>query len=248
MILRTTIATLLATLAVSSVSAEILHDWNFAGLRNGSTFSSVPDTGTIGGLTFLDNAGSPGTFNNSRVVDGKYRISRRLSGTTSFYADIADQTASSKPVWAVLELAGWNMKSATNQIVRFDFTTTTTGTQVAAQARLDRAAKDNAALSTVTLVGAALGDGGQSAPGNLELPSAFTGPIRIALMFDKAKGVYEVSYLLPGAAAYVSLGQGRISPARDGNALRININGSYSTSGEYLDISRIYLSSTAPTP
>jgi hypothetical protein len=246
MMLRT--LPLLALLASLPLSASILHDWKFSGLPDGSPISAVPDTGSVGGLTWLDNEGNPGNYNSSGVVNGNYRVTRRLTGTTSFYADIADLTADSAPVWAVIELAGWNLVSRSNQILRFDFTTTTTGTMVAAQVRLNRDAREDASLASVSVGGNALGEGGVSIADTVDMPASVSGKVVFALKLDKASNEYEVSYLPPGGASFISLGTGKVSPARNGAALRINVNGSFSRRGEFLDISRIYLSTTPPKP
>lgn len=235
-------------IAALPLQATILHDWDFSTLPNDATFSSVADTGTVGGISWLNSTGQEDNYSNSGVLDGVYRISRSTSGATSLYADIADLTVDSQPVWAVIDIAGWNLSSASNQIIRLDLTTTASNTTVAGQIRMDRAALNDAGLETVTWTGQALGTGSSNAPGSLLLSANFSGPLSIALMFDKANGSYEVSYLLPGGTEFISLGTGDIASDRNGAALRLNLNGSFNAEGEYLDISRIYITDVAPIP
>jgi len=244
--------TLLASLvACAPLSATILHDWNFATLPDGAGFSEVVDVGTVGGVSWLNAAGAPENYNNnSGVLGGVYRMSR-AAGTgspTTLWADIPDQTIESAPVWAVIDFAGWNLITDTDQTIRMDFTTTATGSTVAGGLRIDRSAGASPGLQTATLYGQALGTGGSLTPDSFELAAFRDQPLSVAVMFDKANGIYEVSYFLPGASEFVSLGTGTIDAARNGAALRINFNNSFGGEGEYVDIARIYLTTVQPIP
>lgn len=87
-----------------------------------------------------------------------------------------------------------------------------------------------------------------SVPETVDMPASVSGKVVFALKLDKSSNAYEVTYLPPGGTSFISLGTGKVSPARNGAALRINVNGSFSRRGEFLDISRIYLSTTPPKP
>lgn len=244
------LAGLAVLIAAAPLSATVLHDWNFATLPDGAAFGDVVDTGTVGGVSWLNSSGAPENYNNnSGVMGGVYRMSRE-SGTgslTTLWADIPDQTVISDPVWAVIDIAGWNLITDTNQTIRLDFTTTATGSTVAGGLRIDRNAGTTPGLDSATLYGQALG-AGTLTPDTLVLPALLTEPISIAILFDKASGTYDVSYLLSGASEYVSLGGGSIDAGRNGAALRINFNNSFGGEGEYVDISRIYMTTVQPIP
>jgi len=245
------LSTALLTLAALPASAVILHDWNFSGLPDGAIFSDVPDTGTVGGGVWVGSTGAPENFNNgSGVLGGVYRVNRSTAtgSPNSVWVDLPDLTSESQQVWAVIEIAGWNLFSDSNQTIRFGYTNGGVGNStIAGQVRIDRSGSSNPGTTTATLYGEALGNGTNSSD-SIDLSSVITGPLSIALRFDKASNQYEVSYLFPGFDNFVSLGTADIDPARIGNALRLNFNNSFGGEGEFVDISRIYVTTVQPIP
>lgn len=95
------------------------------------------------------------------------------------------------------------------------------------------------------------GTGFTNVPGSFALPLVRSTPFAMALELDKNLDKYSV-YYKDGAASYALLGSGELglstlnSGDRDGNSIRFASTGQFNDTGEFVDISRIYLTDTSP--
>jgi len=156
-------------------------------------------------------------------------------------------------VWLVAELSGWNYTatpSGTSEEVRLAFLDNdppaSNSSTITAQMDIRRSA------TALQLVGiGALGTGATNVAGNFPLPLVRSTPFTMVLELDKTLDKYSV-YCKDNTAPFALLGTAELGAStlnpgdRDGNSIRFAATGQFNDTGEFVDISRIYLTDVSP--
>ena len=93
--------------------------------------------------------------------------------------------------------------------------------------------------------------GASDVAGAYALPLVRSTPFTMVLELDKGLDQYTV-YYKDDTAPYATLGSGALGTStlnpgdRDGNSIRFGTTGQFNDIGEFVDISRIYLTDTSP--
>jgi hypothetical protein len=157
-------------------------------------------------------------------------------------------------VWLVAEYAGWNFSSTASspsEEIRFAFLDNNdavppTGSTITAQMQIVRG---GGALQLRGL--GALGTGATDIVGSFALPLVRSTPFAMVLELDKTLDRYSV-YYKDNTSPYAILGTAELGAStlnpgdRDGNIIRFAPTGAFNDVGEFVDISRIYLTDTSP--
>ncbi len=230
----------------SNVSAVILEDFPFSDV-NSTPLDGAENVAHVGNNFFLGTI----SWDPSTTFNGAYHITKSTSGLSTAFLDIANVT--SGKVWLVAELSGWNYTStpsSTSEEVRFGFLDNDPpavgSSTITAQMDIRRSP------TALQLVGrGALGGGATDVAGAFALPLVRTTPFTMVLELDKVLDQYTV-YYKDDTAAFATLGSGALGTSslnpgdRDGNSIRFGATGQFNDTGEFVDISRIYLTDTSP--
>ena len=189
----------------------------------------------VGGLLWsLDPAGTTTTGS------GVLRIRRNGDGISSTWVVLP--IAPSTVQHLVLETTGWSLSGTTiSETIRLGFSTGANST-ITAQAVFGRTA------SGMMLSGEALGTGAAAILPSLVTTSTTTAePYTFVLSVDPVSKTYRLAWRA-GSGAFNFLPVATIDPSRALAALRFSALGFFtSTTGEKVDIGRIYLTTADPT-
>ncbi len=241
--------------ACSTSSAAIIDDFPFNDAA-GTVITAAANTANATNFWLSQNSAI-----NAGVQSGSFRIQKGgeatpVTGQVGNTLDIAN--VNSGKAWLVVDLAGWSYTSTASspsERVRFGFLDndppSAGSSTITAEATLDRGG------GALQLNGGALGLGSTNVAGSYNLPLVQTNPFRIALELDKDANTYAVHYK-DGSAAWATLGSGVLgdlnssgSPAgtlRSGKSIRFAFTGTYSEAGEFVDVDRIFVTTTNPIP
>ena len=244
---------MVSALAVcSAAQAGIIEDFQFneadGTLLGAAVNSANPGNGWLVHANTVESA----------VLDGSFRIQKNsVAGQAANSLNISD--VSSGKIWLVAELAGWNYTatpSSTLERVRFGFLDNDDGSLVAgsstitAEMNIDRLSVANG--GGIQLSGEALGANNQPVVADLPLALVRDTPFTMVLEVDHDADVYSV-YYKDDAAPFMLLGSGVLgdrSPGvkREARAVRFAFTGQFGDIGEFVDVSRIYVTTTNPIP
>ncbi|MGD9634017.1 MAG: PEP-CTERM sorting domain-containing protein, partial [Pirellulales bacterium] len=230
-------------------TAAVLEDFTFSD-ANGTTLDAATNSINAANHWVVTGTGS-GELTNSAVLNGSFRLQKTTTNQSSNFLDVAN-IASGK-AWLVAESPGWlftSTASSPSEEVRFAFLDNdnppTFGSTITAQMRIIRSG------SGLSFVGTgALGTGATDVAGGYSLPLQKTTPFTMVLELDKELDQYSVYYKddtnpfqLLGTA---NLGLSTLNTGdRDGNSIRFAPTGAFNDTGEFFDLSRVYLTNTNP--
>lgn len=248
-------AGLLATAAAllgAQAGAAIVEDFPFDDAA-GTVITAAANSANAGNAWLSQN-----TAINAGVQSGSFRIQKGgeatpVTGQVSNTLDIAN--VSSGKAWLVADIAGWfytETASATSERVRFAFLDNdppAAGSSViTAQVNIDRLGSGN-----LTITGDAGGTGSTATVASTaDLARTRTTPLRLVLEVDATADTYAISYK-DGAAPYVSLATGDLGERsagvdREPRSARFAFTGTFSEAGEFVDVDRIFVTTTNPIP
>ena len=231
---------------------KIHVDFGFNG-SNGTKLAEAKSTGSAaiwdGGLTA------------STIKDGSFRIRRNNRSPINRYVDLvpdvrvksnAQGDPKSHRGWIVVELAGWNLRGETqNESFRCGFSSRSEGHLHTAGIELKRVGENSVAIS-----GVAFGDGATNITTDRRWPAKQETPITLVLELDKvdgnngesdAGGSYRVFVKSKGDNGFQQLGgKGKVRRLRNGNHMHLRSEGFFGATNEFLDIDRIYYTTTQP--
>lgn len=237
---------LLAVLATfaAPASADILEDFTFS--DGGGTLADAANS-----VNALNKWTVDANLNASNISNGVFRIQKGNQALSSNYLDIANITTGK--AWLVAEMSGWSLSSvvgtddynsAEPEEVRFAFlnndTSPPSGSTITGQAVFIRNATGGFDLRGIGPAG-----GANDLQNVLSLDLARNIPFHVAVEIDTDTDLYSV-YYKDGNSAYQLLGTTSYVAGRNGNSLRFAINNSFAGSGEFFDISRIYVTDDSP--
>lgn len=169
------------------------------------------------------------------------RIRRSKSTEPNTYAPLpADWTT--KPLWLVARIRGWNLSGKSPEIVRLGFSASEheKSPRVVAQMKFSRDG------DVVRLSGEATGDGATHIEPTNMRGAVSNRAVIVALYLDPATHAYRISYRVEGAA-WQRLGEGVASASRSAKFLRLGVLGPFDTSrSEYFDLDDLLVSTTKP--
>jgi hypothetical protein len=241
-----------AALCGAQAGAAIVEDFQF-GDPNGTVITAAANSANAGNVWLSQN-----TAINAGVQSGSFRIQKGgeatpVTGQVGNTLDIANVT--SGKAWLVADIAGWvytETASATSERVRFAFLDNdppAAGSSIiTAQMNIDRLPSGN-----LTITGDAGGTGSTSTVASTaDLARTRTTPLRLVLEVDATADTYAISYR-DGAAPYVSLAAGLLGERsagvdREPRSVRFAFTGTYSEAGEFVDVDRIFVTTTNPIP
>jgi hypothetical protein len=247
-LIRLCVALLVAAVVASASRAAILEDFPF----------SDPNTTLLEDAENVPNSGnnwqSSAAMNNSSVLNGSFRIQTNSTALQSNYLDIANVT--SGKAWLVAEIAGWSLSSLVGpdefdagelEEVRFAFLDNDSnppnplgGSTITAQAVFIRNSMGGFNLSGIGPAGMA-----NDLPNSLNLPLTQSNPFTMVVEIDEGTEQYSV-YYKDNTDPFTLLGTTNHVGGRNGNTLRFAINNSFAGTGEFFDISRIYVTTDSP--
>ncbi|QDT36075.1 carcinine hydrolase/isopenicillin-N N-acyltransferase family protein [Stratiformator vulcanicus] len=194
------------------------------------------------------------------VKDGAFRIRRNSDKAVNRYVPLdhpirvrAPRGTDKVPKgYLILEVSGWNLTGdKANEILRFGFTSQSEKNYQTAGFVVERTGPD-----TVSLSGAAFGEGSSDIATDIKLPAHLKEPISLALELDKVEnnpdegesgGVYRLYLKRAGESEYQQIGDvGQCRRLRNGNAVHLRVDGRFGDDKEYFDIDRLYFTTLAP--
>jgi hypothetical protein len=240
----TAIVMLTIAFGSSAARAVIIEDFPFSEVA-GTPLDGADNVAHVGNNFFL--AGS--SWDPSSTLNGNFRISKTTTTLSTAFIDINNVTTGK--VWLVTEFSGWNFTAtSTNEDVRIGFLDNDPpiagSSTITAQMQIARSGVGMALTGT-----GALGTGATNVSGNFPLPLVRTSAFSMVLELDKNLDQYSV-YYKDDAAPYALLGTAELGTSslnsgdRDGNSIRFGATGSYSDTGEFVDVNRIYLTDVSP--
>ena len=245
-LLTFTVLVFASAMTCASVKAAIFEDFTFSE-PNGTVLGDVENSANPGNNWLIH-----GNTVDSSVFNGSYRINKQsVVGQAANALEIANITSGKS--YLVVDIAGWSYTStasSTSERVRFAFMdndpASIGGSTVTAEMNIDRLG------SALTLRGEALGTGSTALLGTqYSLPLVQTSPVKLVLELDKDTDKYSVFYQ-DGVNPVGTLGTGDLGAStlnsgdRDGNSIRFAFTGAFGDTGEFFDVSRIYLTDTNP--
>lgn len=231
---------LAALLLTGPARAAILEDFQFDD-PNGTLLQDAENSVPLGATWNEDAADMSG----SSVLNGVYRIQKDNEGFGTNYLNTTN--FSTGKAWLVAEITGWNFTTTLGtgedpEEIRFAFLNNDTGNQggstITGQAEIQRNDAGN-----IELIGGLLQSGPDFGP--LALTHSRTSPFTVVLEIDEDSENYSV-YYKDGDDPFVQLGTAPHVAGRDGNSVRMVANNSFSGTGEFFDIDRIYVTDMNP--
>jgi hypothetical protein len=250
--LSSTFALAIALAATAPAPAAILEDFQF----NDANGTAI--TGAVNSANAGNNWLSQNTAINAGVQSGSFRIQKGSEatpvtgqvGNTLSIANVANGK-----VWLVADIAGWlyaETPSSPSERVRFAFLDNDPpaagSSTITAQMNVDRLASGN-----LTITGDAGGMNATAAiAGGPDLSRTRNAPLTLVLEVDADADKYTI-YYKDGAAAFATLGTGNLGERsagvmREARSARFAFTGTYSEAGEFVDVDRIYVTTTNPIP
>jgi hypothetical protein len=231
--------------AAPGAGAAILEDFPFSD-SNGTLLADAENVANSGNNWV-------GEMNASSILNGAYRVQKGNTALETLHLDIANITTGK--AWLVAEIAGWSFSSMVGpdefdsgepEDIRFAFLDNDnmppSGSTLSGQARFLRTNTGG-----LELVGNTAGTGGSNVPGSYVLPLTRSTPFTVVLEVNVTDAIQQYSvYYKDDAADFALLGMGNIAPGRNANSMRFGTNNSLAGTGEFFDVSRIYLTDTDP--
>ncbi len=226
-----------------TANAAVLEDFPF-GDSNGTLIGAAANTANPG--NFWDE--DPTDSINSSVQNGVYRIQRNDEEAATNYLDIENIT--SGKAWLVADIAGWNFTPTLGvgevfEEFRLAFLQNDPPAQGNSTLTAQFAIQRNQTTNVIELIGNRAG-GGANIAQTLNLTHSRNTPFSVALEIDEDNNSYSI-YYKDDTNPYTFLGSAAHDSARDGNSIRMFINNNFGGTGEFFDLSRVYLTDTDPT-
>lgn len=219
----------LASLVATGMST-VLDQWEFDE-PEGTPLSETRSTGVLRSewIQSIDHAATDG--------QGNYVIRRPAEGVWNSFARIPVITAGGHNPRGILEVViqGWNFQAQPSEILRIGFTSTAhpETPNIMAQIRIERTAP-----GTVVIAGDALGTDAEPIPEKFLGSDVQDFPVRLVLEVDKNTNTFRIHSQVADQPLEL-VGEGRISPERDGHFLRLSAAGHIGRPEEFVKISRI---------
>jgi hypothetical protein len=232
--------------------AAILQDFQFND-ANGTVITAAANSINPTNLWLSQN-----TAINASVQSGSFRIQKGGEGTpvTGQVGNTLDiPTVASGRIWLVADIAGWSYTetpSSPSERVRFAFldndVPAANSSTITAELQIDRLPNNN-----LTITGDAGGTGSTATiTSTADMPRSRNTPLRLVLGVNADADTYTISYK-DGAAPYVHLAPGTLGERsagvlREARSVRFAFTGTFSETGEFVNVDRIFVTDTNPIP